>query len=279
MSTPESFERERAELAEQLRRLRVAVGMSGTAVAERLGWSQSKVSKVETGRVTASRDDVRLLLDVYRAPEHKRRELEVRAEQLNDRYRSLSMLRKRGLHRVQEDIRRKETATAMVRTFQPSMVPGLLQTAEYARVVFSQPLSKAGVDVGEAVAARLSRQSSLFDPEREFSFVVTEAALRWRIGDSATMSAQMDRLANLSTLANVSIGVIPWRTQVPEVPKSGFTVRDEREVSVESFTTHRMLTDPRDVDFHLTLFAMFADCAIYDDHARDFLADLAREHA
>ncbi|MBV2365121.1 helix-turn-helix domain-containing protein [Streptomonospora nanhaiensis] len=279
METPDTFERERAELADRLRRLRAAAGMSGTAVAERLGWSQSKISKVETGRVTASRDDVRLLLDLYRAPKTQRRELEARAEQLNDRYRSLRMLRKRGLHRVQEDIRRDENSTAVVRTFQPSMVPGLLQTAEYARCVFSQPLSKAGVDVGAAVAARLRRQSILFDPQRDFSFVVTEAALRWRIGDSVTMAAQMDRLANLSTLANVRIGVIPWRARVPEVPKSGFTVRDEREVSVESFTTHRTLTDPRDIAFHLRLFDLFADCAVYDDEARGFLSDLAREHA
>lgn len=279
MTTPESFERDRAELAEDLRRLRAASGMSGVAVATRLGWSQSKVSKVETGRVTPSLDDVRRLVELYGADQDERSTLEERVADLNDRYRSLRMLRKRGLEQEQQGIERVESSTELLRVFEPSTIPGLLQTAEYARAVFSRPLSCAGVDVAGAVAARLSRQSVLFEPERRFHFVITEAALRWRMGGSTTMTAQMDRLANLSTLSNVRLGLIPWRVEVAEFPNNGFDIRDEREVAVENFTTHRVLTDPRDVDFHLRMFEYFAEAAIYDDEARTFLAELTREHA
>ncbi len=93
------------------------------------------------------------------------------------------------------------------------------------------------------------------------------------------MAAQMDRLASLSTLANVRVGLIPWRVEVPELPNNGFDIRDDREVAVENFTTHKVLTDPRDIDFHLRMFQYFADAAIYDDEARSFLAKLTREHA
>ncbi|MEU3018016.1 helix-turn-helix transcriptional regulator [Nocardiopsis sp. NPDC007018] len=279
MDTPASFERDRAELAEEIRRLRAESGMSGVLVAERLGWSQSKVSKLETGKVTPSLEDVLLLLDLYRVPQELRGELETRAGDLNDRYRSLRMLRKRGLHRAQEDVGRKARRTTHTRVFQPTMIPGLLQTAEYARAVFSQPLSMAGTDVARAVSARLDRQAVLFDSERRFDFVVTEAALRWSMGGSATMAAQADRLANIATLTNVRLGVLPWNVPVPQVPINAFTIRDEYEVSVESFTTHRSITEPRDIDFHLRIFQLFADAAIYDDEARTFLADLVREHA
>ncbi|MEV2276251.1 helix-turn-helix transcriptional regulator [Nocardiopsis sp. NPDC049922] len=279
MAIPESFERDRAELAERLRQLRAASGMSGVMVAERLGWSQAKVSKIETGKVTASTADVQSLIELYQAPADEREELEARAQTLNDRYASLRMLRKRGLHRVQEDIGRSAQSTSVIRSFQPSLVPGLLQTPEYAREVFSQPLSTAGTDVPQAVRARLDRQALLFDPEREFHFVITEAALRWRLGDAMTMKAQMDRLANLSTLGNVRLGLLPWSVFVPQVPKNGFTVLDDREVAVESFTTHRSISEPRDIRFYLEIFQMYADAAIHDDEARAFLAELTREHS
>ncbi|MEV6818349.1 helix-turn-helix transcriptional regulator [Nocardiopsis dassonvillei] len=279
MTTPESFERDRAELAEGIRQLRTASGMSGMVVAERLGWSQAKVSKVERGKVTASLQDVRALLDLFQPPLAERKKLEAHAQELNDRYRSLRMLRKRGLEHEQQGIKRVESSTRLLRVFEPSVVPGLLQTAEYARAVFSRPLSCSGVDAGKAVAARLDRQSVLFQPDRKFHFVITEAALRWRMGGSVTMAAQMDRLASLSTLANVLVGLIPWWVEVPELPNNGFDIRDDREVAVENFTTHKVLTDPRDIDFHLRMFQYFADAAIYDDEARSFLAKLTREHA
>ncbi|MFE9243068.1 helix-turn-helix domain-containing protein [Nocardiopsis sp. NPDC006938] len=279
MDTPASFERDRAELAEEIRRLRADSGMSGVLVAERLGWSQSKVSKLETGKVTPSLEDVRKLVDLYRVGQQKRDALETATADLNDRYRSLRMLRKRGLEQEQQGIKRVESSTTLLRVFEPSTIPGLLQTAEYAREVFSRPLSGAGVDVPGAVVARIDRQSVLFRPERRFHFVVTEAALRWRMGGSSTMTAQMDRLATLSTLSNVRLGLLPWRVEVAEFPNNGFDIRDDREVAVENFTTHRVLTDHRDIDFHLRIFQLFANAAIYDDEARTFLADLVREHA
>lgn len=279
MSTPESFEHDRAKLAGEIRRLRAVSGMSGVMVAQRLGWSQSKVSKIETGKVTPSLEDMRLLLDLYRAPQGVRKDLESRADGLNDRYRSLRMLRKRGLHRAQEDVDRKARRTTHTRVFQPTMIPGLLQTVEYARAVFSQPLSMTGTDVARAVQVRLDRQSVLFDTDRHFHFVVTEAALRWSMGGPGAMAAQADRMANVSTLANVRLGVLPWNVPVPQVPINAFTIRDENEVSVESFTTHRSITEPRDIGFYLEIFRLFADAAIYGDEARDFLVQLTREHA
>lgn len=253
--------------------------MSGTLAAELLGWSQSKISKIETGRVTPSGEDVRSLLDLYRPQQGERSEIENLAQVLNDRYKSLRMLRKRGLHRVQEDIGRRTATAETVRSFQPTMVPGLLQTPEYARAVFSQPLSTGETDVAQAVRARMDRQAALFDPGHSFHFVITEAALRWRLGNPSAMRAQMDRLANLSTAENLRIGVLPWHVPVPQVPKNGFVILDEEEVSVESFTTHRSITEPRDVRFYLDVFQLFADAAVYGDEARAFLAELAREHA
>ncbi|MDT0328147.1 helix-turn-helix domain-containing protein [Nocardiopsis lambiniae] len=279
MAIPESFHQDRAELADRLRRLRAVSGMSGTRVAELLGWSQSKVSKIETGKVTPSGEDVRSLLDLYRPEVREREALEVLSRTLGERHRSLLMLRKRGLDKEQRTIQRVESSTRVLRVFEPSVVPGLLQSAEYARAVFSRPLSASGIDATKAMNARIDRQARLFDPDHRFHFVITEAALRWRMGGAATMVGQMDRLANLSTLVNVRLGLLPWDVEVPELPNNGFDIRDDREVAVEGFTTHRLLTDPRDVRFHLDVFQLFADAAVYDDEARAFLAELAREHA
>src|SRR6266498_5415335 len=94
------------------------------------------------------------------------------------------------------------------------VVPGLLQTAEYARARFAQGvrLHKVPDDVDEAVRLRVQRQEILYRPDKRFHFVLTEAALRNRLCPVDVMLAQLDRLVALSALRNVRLGIIPFAT-------------------------------------------------------------------
>lgn len=275
MESAESYHHEREELAEALRQLRRDAALSGMDTAARLGVSQSKISKIETGRILPTVEDVEHLLTLFDTTGDRRAELLRRAEALHRHDKNLRMLRKRGVEREQTEIGAREKGTTTLRVFHPAVVPGLLQTAEYARAVFSRPYSAASVDVPKAVAARVDRQALLYESHKRFHFLLTESALRWRICGDEAMLAQLDRLASLSTLSNVRLGIVPFSARVNEVPLMGFNIRDQREVTFEGFTTHTTLTDRRDIDFYLAIFAHFEQAAVFDDAARDLLSRLA----
>jgi hypothetical protein len=133
----------------------------------------------------------------------------------------------------------------MLSTFQTSVVPGMLQTAEYARRVFSLlPGTLAESDIPAAVAGRLNRQLALYETDRTFSFLITEAALRWRPGPAGLMAAQLDRIASVSTLDNVSAGVIPLGVPAVAMLTHMFVIYDgwdEQDTLVQVDTIHAQL--------------------------------------
>jgi hypothetical protein len=165
----------------------------------------------------------------------------------------------------------------LVRSFQCVVLPAMLQSAEYARHVF---LTSPGLDsaaIGRAVAARVERQSLLYEPERESVFVVTEAVLRTWPGTPSLMLAQLDRLLAVESLDTVRLGVIPWRHPVPVLPRHGFTMCDRRSVVVEAFPGERVLTEAADLARYEEMFGQFEGAAVFGGEARDLLMRVMAE--
>lgn len=100
--------------------------------------------------------------------------------------------------------------------FQPATIPGLLQTAEFTRRIYGFALE--GEKLVSAMRALQQRQNVLYDQDKHFTCILTEQALRWRLAPNPVMSAQLHHIASLSTLANVTVGVIPWSAEVGEAP-------------------------------------------------------------
>ncbi|MQA96522.1 MAG: helix-turn-helix domain-containing protein [Streptosporangiales bacterium] len=265
----DGYRRERTVLSDAFRRLRDAAGLSGGEVAALLNWSQSKISKIETGRVLPSPDDAERLATVLGAPTGTRAELAARAVRLQAQHRNLRLLRKRGVHRADW------SHGTHYRVFQPVMVPALLQAADYAQSVAERANAATAADVAAGVAAQIDGQSVLYDDRRRFDILVTEGALRWRLCDDTVMAAQMDRLISLSTLGNLRLGVIPLSARVGELPVNAFGVHDEREVVIETYSSRRRLTDPREIDYYLRVFGVLQSSARYGPEARELLAGIA----
>ena len=115
-------------------------------------------------------------------------------------------------------------------------VPGLFQTAEYARARFEEAVRVHGLpsDVEEAVRARLRRQDVLYRPDKRFRFVVTEAALRFRLCPDEAMLAQLERLVALSAMRNVELGIVGFDAKYVVSPRHGFWIHDDDLVTVET---------------------------------------------
>ncbi|MGH8897623.1 MAG: helix-turn-helix domain-containing protein, partial [Egibacteraceae bacterium] len=244
--------------------------------AKRAGMSQSKVSKIETANLLPSVDDVDQLCRALSTPAELRVDLLDRTERLHTEFDTLRAIQRRGFHRKQQELGEIEAEATTLRYLQLTGIPGLLQTAEYVRQVLS--LGLTGVELGKTVTARLERQAVLYDPSKQFTFLIPESALRWRFWSDQVMLAQLDRIASISTLPNVRIAVIPWTAQVREVPLHGFIIYDDHWVAAEMETGSVTLTDPHDVAAYLELFATLEESAVFDDEARVVLARVAGDY-
>jgi hypothetical protein len=245
-----------------------------------MGTSQSKVSRIELGTAIPSLPEVTAWASALGASTGVHDSLIALAEAAFTEAQSWRDASRRRPH-AQDEIRVLESRTRMLRTFQPSVVPGLLQTAEYARRVFSFfPATLAASDIPAAVAGRLNRQLALYETDRNFSFLITEAALRWRPGPPELMVAQLDRIASVSTLDNVSVGVIPLGAQAVTTLTHTFVIyegRDEQDTLVEVDTIHAQLLvkRPGDVALYRQRWQRLTQMALAGEDAREFISGLS----
>ncbi len=272
MFEPEELGQRKDELAAALREARKRAGLTGDRLAARCGISQSKISKIETGKVLPTVTDVERILTALGAGGERTADLMALARLANTEFQSVRASLRRGLHQKQRELAALEADSQHIRFFLPLMITGLLQTPEYARA----SLADFPGDHPQAIAKRLDRQAALYNPAKRFTFILTEAAVRWQLCVPRVMAVQMGRLTSLSELPNLRLGVIPLDRYVPDGPLNTFTVYDDRIATAETFGGVIMMRDPRDIAYHLELFAFFEQYAVIGDEVRALLESYAQ---
>ena len=210
---PEQAGYDRQSLASALRDLRRASGLSGERLARRCHMSQSKVSRIENGRLLPSVVDVGRILRALGVDQATSGELLSLAHAANSEYQDIRASVRRGLHHRQRELAALEADTREMRQFLPTLITGLLQTPEYMRAAMDTPVEPAAGDTTTSIALKLERQAILHDKSKHFEFLLTESALRWQLCEPSVMAVQLDRLVSLSRLPNVRIGVLPFGIQ------------------------------------------------------------------
>lgn len=278
MLEPEQQTERRRNLAEVLKELRIAAGLSGDRLAARCAMSQTKISRIETGKVLPSVIDVERILRALEPPETLVRELLEVARAANVDYASWRAYARIGLWQKQADIKALEAASQVVRQFLPAIPSGLLQIEDYARATLTSTVQgRPARDVERAVHARLDRQEVLDDEARRFVFLMPEHAVRWRRAPLSVMVDQLAHMAQLSTRANIEIAIIPQTADALAAPLNGFVLYDDRLVVIELFSGEVALRDPRDTTYHANLFEYFMSHALIGRPATAFLEAVADE--
>ena len=246
--------------------------MSGRQLAESLSWPPSKVSKLENGRQTPTDDDIR---EWTRATgsEGETEALLASLHTLEVQHAEWQRQLRTGLKPHQQEIADLDARTQLFRAFESTFVPGLLQTAEYARARFAQSITvfKMRNDINEAVAARIQRQEILYQLDKQFHFVLTEAALRYRLCPPEVMLGQLDRLISFSALPNVKLGIIGFQTAYVVAPVHGFWLLDSDRVMVETFSAELNLAQPQELALYSGIFDSLAGVASYGRAARTII--------
>jgi transcriptional regulator with XRE-family HTH domain len=195
-------------LAAELRRLREDAGLTGEQVSQRLGWSGSKLSRIELHRIGVKQTDLRQLLALYGVDESYREELLALARE--SKQKSLPQKAAARFPQVAPYISAEAEAES-VWNWEPQVIPGLLQTPEYARAVrrlwqemFPGPPSEAD----RWAEARLLRQQVLTrDPPLQLSVIIEESVLGRGFGGAAVMRQQLEHLLGVSELPNVEVRI------------------------------------------------------------------------
>lgn len=261
----------RDDLATTLRKLRKAAGLSGERLAVRCQMSQSKISRIESGRFLPTVVDVERILRALEVPGDVATQLTALARRANVEHTSWRSVAEMGFWRKQAELKSLAEASKVVRHFTPAMPSGLLQVPEYAQAALSAKVaSDPARDVDRAVRARLDRQSVLEDETRRFVFLMTEQAVKWRRASRDVMAKQCEHMAKLSEYANIDIAIVPQSAEVSGSPMNSYVIYD-RLVIAELFSGEVALRDPRDIEYHYDLFELFLSHALAGTHATAFL--------
>lgn len=279
----------RRRLGLELRRLRLAVGLTGDQVVERIGWAaKSKLSRLENGRSRPDLADILDLLDLYEVGGEVRDELiAIAREAGNSRWlRAYAVMtpRQRGYAEL-------EGSAVHIREYGATTVPGLLQTEEYARVRFRsthglhlvphqpsvRPQAQAEID------ARLARQQILtreVDPPA-YEAIIDQNALSGRSAPQDVLSGQMIHLRAMASLPNVTLQVLPTDARVADYyqPQHGFSMyafadpRDLQTIAVEALASDLILTDRAAASRYSMVYEWLRTAALTPEATLDWLAN------
>lgn len=210
----------RREIGRRLRDAREAAGYSLTEAAPLLDTSSSSLNCIENGTTRATVHIVRSMMDVYNA-------------RLDDLLELVRESRKKGWWAkygiLSSDFVALEAGASQVSNYELSFVPGLLQTADYARAVFESGREPRSADwIDKRLMVRLIRQERLIDAEQPLRLdaVVHEFALHHPMGGAKVMHAQLRHLALVTELPTVSLRVLPAASVSDDAMIGGFTVLD-----------------------------------------------------
>ena len=277
----------RRRLAAELRRLRERAGLTGDEAADRLGWSASKISRIETHRIGVKPADLRRILDLYHVDAEHGAALQALAQESARAAAAETVAA--GLPADYTAYVSAETEAQSIWNWDPLVVPGLLQTEAYATVVHLGYQSMFRIPPGDAerrMQVRRTRQLLLTrDDPPELVVVIDESVLHRRFGSRLVMHAQLLHLVVQSGLPNVRIHVLPLRTdhalttgafsymqfpQVHEVPLHDI-------VSVEHLTGSYYLEDDEETFRYRVAFDWLVEHSLPIEESRSVVAATAAE--
>ncbi len=271
----------RKRLGLELRRLREQAGLTCESVGQRLDCSGTRISRMETGRISVRPGDVRELLEVYGVTGDRAEALVELARQAR---------RKGWWHRFGpvipswlEPYLGLEAEAARLWDFQPMVLPALLQTEDYARAVLrAAPGAAPADDIEQQVALRMARQQVLDGTAPpELCLVLSEGALRVQVGGPAVMRAQLGKLAEVAGRDPVTLQVLPVGAAAQVYPGGPFTILDFADpadppvVYAEHLTGSLLLDEPDQVRAYTAVFEWLRAEALGPGPSLDLIGRLA----
>lgn len=270
-SQSSSAQSARQALADRLRDVRLDAGLSARALATAAGWHEAKTSKIEHGKQQPSEADLRTWCAVCSATALLP-ELIAELRSVDSMWLDWRRVERTGLRHLNASVRDLYERTRQYRSYCQTMVPGLLQTADYTTAVLTSIRARRHVaidDIAATLAERMDRQRILTQGGHTFAFILEEAALRYQVGGPEVLAGQLRHLPDVMQLPSVSLGVIPADVdRSPRWPVEDFYIFDNAQANVELVSGFLTITHPREIAMYAETFTALGKLAVYGSTAR-----------
>lgn len=281
MTTRQSPTVRRRRLGVELRRRRESAGITLEYVADRMECSQSKISRIETGHSSVTTRDVRDMLGIYGVDGQDVDELVEIARAARQKgwwhpYSAVLVGAYVGL----------EAAAKSIRAYEQQVVPGLLQTPEYAHAMIRAARPDfTEEEVSNRVRVRMARQSLLTRQDDSISFwvVLDESVLSRPVGGDDVMRMQLRRLAEAASMQNVTMQVLPFEAGAHAGMDGTFAILDFPEpgdsdvVYAENATGGLFLEKNDELRKYALIFDNIQAAALSPERTAKLIAELAEE--
>jgi transcriptional regulator with XRE-family HTH domain len=271
---PDQPSRVRLQLAAELQTARTLSGINQRDLATRLGISQSLVSRAERAERLLSRPDTLRWLRTTKARDDVRDRVLALTEAAHTETRTWADLLASQQH-LQEQSRERNRTARLMQDFSPTVLPGLLQTADYARRIIPLADITGQIDHAASLAARIQRQSVLTDDaDRTFQFLIAERLLSWEPAPGV-LSPQLAQLlaaakldtVDLAVLPDSYAGALPWHNFVLRYPADG----SPAYVAAELVHGAQTIDDPESVQVYQELWSRMWEAAATGEDALDII--------
>lgn len=260
--SPSDTQIARVTLGKMIQQLRKSRRVTSQALGKALGWSQSKMSKVENGVAAIKEHELLRIAEILGATDRQIQQLQFRFGLTELPPLSTRALVAHGVDRHQRAIAEYERLARVIDVYCHSVVPGLLQTPDYTRAL----LGHFGVPeraIDPAVEERLIRQRILAHAAREFHFLLSETVLYSLVGSRDVQVEQLEALKLRALTKSIRIGIIPTASGTPPRALSEFTVFNSDFVTSETVVIEQHFSDPVDVNVFVSLHADLSSRAHY----------------
>jgi transcriptional regulator with XRE-family HTH domain len=265
-----------------LRRLRAAAVLTGDEVAARLGWSPSKLSRIETGNSSIAADDLQLLLETYQV-----------SGSLLDRLASLARsARQRGWWDAYGDTLLEGYSTLLALesdaeselSYSQMVVPGILQSEGYARLMARSGGDSAPEEVSRIVTVRLTQQRILTRSNPlKLVAILDEACLRRQVGPPGIMHEQLLHLIEMARLPNITVQIFPFSAGYHRAVIGGFKILHFSEegstdvVFIQNMTSDLFIEESADVYKYARAFGELRLLVSEEEESLTLLTQIASE--
>jgi transcriptional regulator with XRE-family HTH domain len=268
-----SADQARAALGVRLRDIRRDAGLTGTDLAQLCGWLSSKVSKIEHGKQTPGEDDLRAWCGYCHALAELP-DLVAAVRSIETQFAEWRRIMRGGTRRRQQASKAVYEKARLFRIYEPSVVPGLLQTRDYAVAILATFIDFVHVpqDAEEAADARVEHQKVLTHGDRRFHMLIGEQALHVNVGGADVMAAQLRHLLGVLRMPRVRLGIIPIDAPYRVPLNNGFWLLDDELVQFDTYTAELSLIRPDEIALYGRAFERLAAIAVYGAEAARMIA-------
>ncbi len=268
---------DRESVGNKIKALRKSRGLTGKDLAERIGLSGAAVSKFENGLLRPSETFIESVIEALDLSSSETYQLRELSSFVNSQFARWTLSSNQvTANQINIGIREKNSKT--IRFFSNQLIPGLLQSESYTRVVFQNLAIPDKNSFERLIKSRAKRQGILKGKQTTLTFVLGEGAIRTCYGNVSVLKEQLKRLIYvMDTHQAAEIRVLPWHKILNRFILDSFVIYDERTVNIEVLKGELDLWTGEDVAYYIDTMNYLVGASLSPSASRDYIKGVIQD--